>query len=139
MGIDFQDLSKVFQLFTEKVYPELQGQIQIGKDETRNNFTNILNTLNVRKEKKKVEDILSKVCRDPSQEILPFFQPLANMYTAYFSLSNIKLRETSSFVGKKIENESVKMARRAIISCCSEKAQTDINNAISSSYTELTK
>ena len=71
--------------------------------------------------------------------MLSFFQPLVNIYTAYFSLTNIKLRETSSVVGRKIEDESVKMARRGIRSLCSEKAQTNISEAISSSYTDLSR
>ena len=77
LGIDFENLSRVFQFYVEEICPTLVGQVRVENTETSENYTKILNFINVKKEKRAIENKLRKVRREPGTEIINLFNPLS--------------------------------------------------------------
>ena len=89
LGITYDDLSQVLKLYAQEIMPEISGHMMIGHNETNRNYEHILNFLNISKEQRTIQDLLKQVSRKPGQEIIQFFQPLMNLYTAYLNLKTI--------------------------------------------------
>ena len=146
LGVPRKKLGQVFNIFCKTCIPSLQGTINTDASCLAANLDKILEHISIKQERKKIENHLNQILRNPGEPLINYTYVLFSLYNSFASLDYLveSKEEDSDMDGisdliadpsqmskfKEVNDKVQVLLLKSLRSLCSPDAQSNISDLI---------